>query len=128
MSLAAILSRRGSLLDDAHDVGLLHDQQLLAVDLDLGARPLAEQDGVAFLDVRRNALAGLVAGAGADRQHLALHRFLLGRIGDDHAARRALLFVDPADDHPVVQRLDFHEPLRALRLHAVIVSVLWVTY
>ena len=32
------LTREGALLlDHAHDVGLLHDQQLLAVDLDLGA-------------------------------------------------------------------------------------------
>src|SRR5262245_47724472 len=142
MSLAAIFSRppqlqlrswsgraaltgRSALHDDAHDVGLLHDQQLLAVDLDLGARPLAEQDGVAFLDVRRNALAVLVAGAGADREHLTLHRFFLGGIGNDHAARRALLLVDPANDHAVVQRLDFHEPLRALRLHAVILLIFW---
>src|SRR5215467_10398974 len=29
-------------LDDAHDVGLLHDQELFAVDLHFGARPLAE--------------------------------------------------------------------------------------
>jgi hypothetical protein len=29
--------------DDAHDVGLLHDQEILAVEHDLGARPLAEQ-------------------------------------------------------------------------------------
>src|SRR5208337_3717831 len=58
----------GSARDDAHDVGLLHDQQLLAVDLDLGARPLAEQDAVAGLDVERNKLPGLIAGtrAGGD--------------------------------------------------------------
>ena len=35
----------------AHDVGLLHDQEFLAVELDLGARPLAEQHAVADLDV-----------------------------------------------------------------------------
>src|ERR1700748_1852832 len=33
-------NRGGGLLHDPHDVGLLHDQQLVAVDLDLGARPL----------------------------------------------------------------------------------------
>ena len=31
------------LLEDPHDVALLHDEELLAVDLDLGAGPLAEQ-------------------------------------------------------------------------------------
>src|SRR5882672_7211353 len=30
--------------DHAHDVGLFHDDQLLAVELDLGAGPYAEQD------------------------------------------------------------------------------------
>ena len=52
-------------VDDAHDVGFLHDQQLVAVDLDFGARPLAEQHLVAGLDVEGNKLAGFVAGAGA---------------------------------------------------------------
>src|SRR3981081_1188730 len=33
---------RGDLIDHAHDVGFLHDHQVLAIDLDLGARPLAE--------------------------------------------------------------------------------------
>src|SRR5213080_1033010 len=28
--------------EDAHDVGLFHDEQLFPVELDLGARPLAE--------------------------------------------------------------------------------------
>src|ERR1700751_5357409 len=41
----------GDAFDDAHDVGLLHDEELLAVDLDFGAAPLAEQDPVAGLDV-----------------------------------------------------------------------------
>src|SRR5437868_12478491 len=41
------------MLDDAHDVGLLHDQEILAVDLDLGARPFAEQHEIADLDVDR---------------------------------------------------------------------------
>jgi hypothetical protein len=36
---------------DAHDVGLLHDQEFLAVDLDLGARPFAEQHPVTGLYV-----------------------------------------------------------------------------
>src|SRR5271156_6754590 len=30
-------------LEDAHDVALLHDQEIDVVELDLGARPLAEQ-------------------------------------------------------------------------------------
>ena len=59
-------------LDHAHDVGLLHDQEFLAVDLDLGARPLAEQHAVADLQVDRDELAALVAAAGTDGDDLAL--------------------------------------------------------
>src|SRR3546814_19360185 len=44
--------------DDAHDVRLLHDQVFLAVDLDLGAGPFAEQDAVAGLDIERLQPAG----------------------------------------------------------------------
>src|SRR4051794_32432776 len=46
------LLRSDAAFDDPHDVGLLHDQQLLAVDLDFGARPLAEQNPVAGLHVQ----------------------------------------------------------------------------
>jgi co-chaperonin GroES (HSP10) len=41
----------GSGLDDAHDVVLAHHEELFAVQLHLGAGVLAEQHGVADLDV-----------------------------------------------------------------------------
>src|SRR3546814_14274403 len=53
--------------DDAEDVRFLHNQQLFAVDLDFGARPFAEQDAVAGLDVERGDLAVVGAGARTDR-------------------------------------------------------------
>ena len=52
-SLLRVCGLLGLLLEHAHDVALLHDQQLLAVDLDLGAAPLAEQHLVALLQVDR---------------------------------------------------------------------------
>src|SRR5262249_42983928 len=75
-SLAAIgiFLRKNLLGDHAHDVGLLHDQELVAVELHLGARPLAEQNLVAGLDVDRDQLAVLVASAGPNGDDLALHR------------------------------------------------------
>src|SRR5215468_11039555 len=60
--------------DHAHDVGLLHDQEFVAVELHLGARPLAEQNLVAGPNVDRDQLAVLVASAGPDGDDLALHR------------------------------------------------------
>ena len=96
-------------LEDAHDVGFLHDQEVLAVDLDLGAGPLAEQDAVAGLDVERDELAALVAGAGADGDDFAFLRLFLGGVGDDDAALGLLLAFDAADDDAVVQGTEFHE-------------------
>ena len=69
--------------ENAHDVALLHDQQLLAVDLDLGARPLAEQDAVADRDIDRDQLAALIAAARANGDDFALGGLFLGRVGND---------------------------------------------
>src|SRR5215471_3751877 len=92
--------------DDAHDVGLLHDQEILAVQHDLGARPLAEQHAVAALDVDGDQLAGFVAAARADGDHLALRGLLLGGVGNDDAALGFLLGVDALHDYAVVQRTE----------------------
>ena len=78
------------LRDHAHDVGFLHDQEVLAVDLDLGAGPLAEEDAIARLHIEGDELAALVAGAGADGDDFALLRLFLGGVGDDDAALRLL--------------------------------------
>ena len=95
-------------LDHAHDVGFLHDQKVLAVDLDLGAGPFAEQHPVARLEFERHELAAFVAGAGADGDDLALLRLLLGGVGNDDAALGLLLSFDAADDDAVVQWTEFH--------------------
>src|SRR5690606_21963937 len=88
---------------------LLHDQELLAIELDLGAAPLAEQHAVADLDVERDDLAGLVAGARPDGDDLALLGLLLGRVGNDDAARGLLFRVDPLDHDTVMQGTELHE-------------------
>src|SRR5215468_8239019 len=97
--------------ENAHDVALLHDQKLLAIDLDFGARPLAEQHAVADLDVDWDQLAGLVAAAGADRDHFALGGLFLGRVGNDDAASGLLFSVDALDHDAVVKRTEFHAVL-----------------
>src|SRR2546425_7158609 len=95
-------------LDDAEDVLLAEDQVLLAVELDLGTGVLAEQHPVAGLHVEGQHLPVLLL-ARADRDHLPLLRLLLGRIGDDDAARALLLLLlDAPDDHPVLQRANPH--------------------
>src|SRR5262249_38346621 len=59
----------GSLvLDDGEDVGLLDDEELVALDLELGAGVLGVEDLVALLDVHRLTLAVLedAPGTGGD--------------------------------------------------------------
>src|SRR4029077_15861726 len=89
--------------DHAHDVGLLHDQEILAVEFHLGAGPLAEHHAVAGLEVDRDQLAILVAPARPNRDDLALGRLLLGCVGNDDAALWLLVGLDAADDHAVMQ-------------------------
>src|SRR5215203_2563804 len=96
------------LVDHAHDVGLLHDQELLAVDLDLGARPFAEQHAVANLDVDWDELACFVAATRANSDDFTLGRLLLGGVGNDDAAGRLRLGVDALDDDAVVKRTELH--------------------
>src|SRR5215210_8034420 len=102
---------RGLAFEHAHDVGLLHDQELLVVELDLGPRPLAEQDAVAGLDVERAQLALVVQRAGARGDDLAFLRLFLGGVGDDDAARGLLFRSDAADQNAVMQGTEVHAAL-----------------
>src|SRR5271170_5280668 len=85
-----------SMLNDAKQVALFHDQQVFTVDLHLGAGPLAEQHAVARHYVELDDGALLVARPRSDRQHLPLARLLLDGVGDDNAARGFLVRRDPA--------------------------------
>src|SRR5688572_7606873 len=72
--------------DDPENVAFLHDEEVLTIDLDLGARPFAEQDAVAGLDVERRDLAVLALGAGAGGDDFAFLRLFLGGVGNDDPA------------------------------------------
>src|SRR6201991_869280 len=98
-------------IDDAHDVAFLHDQEILTVDLHLGAGPLAEQHGVADLEVDRDQLAGFVAATRADGDDFALGGLFLGSVGNDDAACSLLFGVDTLDHDAVVKRTEFHAVL-----------------
>src|SRR6185312_8932224 len=98
----------GGLIDHAHDVGLLHDQEILAIELDLGTRPFSEQHAVAGLDVERVKRAALVARAGAGGDDFAFHRLLLHGVGDDDAAGGFRLLLDTTDQDAILQWTQFH--------------------
>src|SRR5438128_1599855 len=107
-SLAAI-AFSSSALDHAEDVFLAHDQVFFAVELDLGAGILAEQHGVAGLDVERDHLPVLADLSLPDGDDLPLLRLLLGGIGDDDAALGLLdLLLEALHDYPVLKWPDLH--------------------
>src|SRR6185437_14687822 len=103
--------------DDPHHVALLHDEELLAFELDFGSRPFAEQDAVAGLEVEGNELAAFVTGAGACGDHFAFLRLLLGGVGNDDPAFGLLLRVDALDDDAIMQRAKFHGSSSLLDAH-----------
>src|SRR6516162_2527741 len=95
----------------AEDLFLAQDHVLRAVDLDVGAAVLADQDAVALLDLGRDALAVLGEAAGPDGHDLPLLRLLLGGVRDDDAAPDGLLLLDAANEQPVGERLEVHRAL-----------------
>src|ERR1700730_1194287 len=103
-----LADRGGGTFDDSHDVGLLHDQEIFAIELDFGAGPLAEQDAVALLDVERNERALLIAGARANGDDLAFHRLFLGGVRNDDATLGLAFFLDALDHDTVVKRTELH--------------------
>src|SRR6202041_2670654 len=109
--LCGLLLGGGQIGENAHDVALLHDQQFLAIELDLGAGPLAEQHAVAHLEVDRDQLAGFVAAAWTNGGDFALRGLFLGTIRNDDAASCLLFGVDTLDHNAVVKRTEFHAVL-----------------
>src|ERR1700687_3291950 len=84
--LSGLLLGGGDIGENAHDVALLHYQEFFAIELDLGAGPLAEQHAVADLEVDRDQLAWFVTDARADGGDFALRGLFLGTVGNDDAA------------------------------------------
>src|SRR5215813_10529226 len=102
MILSLYAALRDAVSNHAHDVALLHDDEVLAVDLDLGARPFSEQHPVADLDVEWVQFAVITARSGSGGNYLALHRLFLGGVGYDDAAFGLLLLLDTTDQHAIL--------------------------
>src|SRR3989344_1540820 len=101
-------SRLTSSAEDAQDVRLFHDDQVVAVDLHFRARPLAEQDAVAGLQFQSVDLAGFVTNAGADGADFAFLRLFLGGVGDDDPALGLGFFFNALNQHAVAERTKRH--------------------
>src|SRR5205823_13653125 len=100
---SGLLLGGGDVCENAHDVALLHDQQLFAVDLHLGAGPFAEQHAVADLKIDRDQLAAFITATGTNRGDFALRGLFLGGVGNDDAALGLFFGVDALDDNAVVK-------------------------
>ena len=109
--LGSLLLGAGGDVEHAHDVALLHDEVIDAVDLDLRAGPFSEQHAVASLQVDRYQLAVLVAATRADGGDFALRGFFLSTVRNDDAASGLLFGVDTLDHNAVVKRTEFHAVL-----------------
>src|SRR5215217_7161848 len=99
---------RDHAFNDAHHIRFLHDDEVLAVDLDLCAGPLPEQDAIASLHIERYELAALIASPRPGGDDLPFLRLLLRGIRNDDATLRLLFSVDAADHDAVVQGAKFH--------------------
>jgi hypothetical protein len=65
--------------------------------------PFAEQHAITRLDGERDDPAGFVRRTCTNREHLALDRFFLGRIGDDDSAGSLFLGLDASYQEAVAQ-------------------------
>src|SRR5215208_1636381 len=88
-------------LDDPQDVVGVEDHVVLAVEADLGARVLGEDDDVTLADL--DPVLEL-----ADGDDLGRLRLLLGRVGKHDPRGGRLLALDELDERPLSQRLELH--------------------
>src|SRR4051794_26167151 len=98
--------RPESALDDREDVGLLDDEELVALDLELGSRVLRVEDLVALLDVHRLTLAVVEDASGAGGDDRSLLGLLLGGVRKDDPALGHFLALGRLDHDPVAQRAE----------------------
>src|SRR3954468_22916050 len=96
LSCESVVAR--SALDDAEDVVLAEDEVILAVDLHVVPRVLAEEDPVALLDVGLAHGAVLEDLAVAHREHDGLDRLLLRGVRDEETSPGLLLFLHATND------------------------------
>jgi hypothetical protein len=104
----------GSRIQNAENIVLAHDDVVSALQLGVATGVLSKEDAVADFDVEGNQFAVIEPLAMPDGDHFALLWFLLRRIGDDDAAARGFLFLNPLHHDAVVQGSNVHN---APRLH-----------
>src|SRR5581483_10646319 len=90
--------------DNSQNFFFAHDDEFFAIQLDLCAGILAEQNAVAFLHIQRADLPFFADFALAHRNDLALLRLVLGGIGDNDSTASGLTLFHAPDQDAVMQR------------------------
>src|SRR5437870_4123901 len=94
------------------DVGFLDEDDFLAVQFDLCAAVLPVYHPVPHLQLHRDHVP-LLAASGTYRDHLALDRLFLGRVGDVETTLHRLRLLHRPDGHPIREREDLKFRLRS---------------
>src|ERR1700733_756641 len=92
------------LLQNAENLFLTHNEEFLAIDLDLSPGILAKQNAVAGLDVEREDLAFVIRLALANGNHFTLLGLFLGGVRDDDATPDGFALFNAAHQDAVVKR------------------------
>jgi hypothetical protein len=93
---------------DGEDVFLGQNEQFIAINFDFRATPLADDDGVALLDLEGGALAAIEQTPVADGDHLGLLGLFLGGLGQEDPTGGFLLCIHTLKQNLVSQRTNGH--------------------
>src|ERR1700675_1535384 len=99
---------------DSEDVVLAHDQEVLTVDLDLGAPIFGDENFVADFDSEFDLLAIVVEFASADGCDGTFLRLLFRRVGNDHVSLLDFFLFEGLNQHAIAER--FHIDCHMFRL------------
>src|SRR5262249_44201894 len=102
-------------LDNREYVILRHDDELFAIQLDLGAGVAGEDDFIALLDGEGGALAGVEALAIADAEDFAALGLFLSGVGKNDAGFGLGLGLDALHKNLVAERTQFGHDYSSLK-------------
>src|SRR6266851_7145827 len=92
----------GCATQDAKHFIFFHDDEVFAINLDLGAGVFAEQDAITIFYCQGEDLAFIVASATADGDDFALLRLIFSGIGDNDATAGGGSFLHATDQDAIV--------------------------
>src|SRR4051812_27197837 len=94
----------GSARKHSENFFFLHDEEVFAVNLDLGSRVFAEQDAIALFNCQGEYFAVFVAAALSYGDDFAFLRFVFCAVGDDDSASSRGRLFHAANQDAVMQR------------------------